>query len=87
MVGLCGALRGAGDTFWAMCISVTLHWLMVGLLYVMFYVLNLSAQIAWVALIVWIMLFAYVFYLRYRGGKWREMRVIDQPKEALTVPD
>lgn len=87
MVGLCGALRGAGDTFWAMCISVTLHWLMVGLLYVMFNVLNFSAKLAWVALIVWIMLFAYVFYLRYRGGKWREMRVIDQPEEALAVPD
>jgi MATE family multidrug resistance protein len=82
VVALCGALRGAGDTFWAMCISVTLHWLMVGLLVVIFKVLNASAQVAWVALMLWFLLFSFIFYLRYRGGKWRSMRVIEEPNPA-----
>lgn len=76
LVALCGALRGAGDTLWAMRTSVALHWMMVGILFVMFKVAHASAEVAWVVLIVWFLLFSYVFVARYRGGKWREMRVI-----------
>lgn len=76
VVAFCGALRGAGDTFWAMCISVALHWLMVAVLFVMFKVVHASAQLAWVALITWFMLFSFVFYLRYRSGKWRKIEVV-----------
>lgn len=83
VVAFCGALRGAGDTFWAMCISVTLHWLMVAVLFVMFRVLHTSAELAWVALILWFMLFSFVFYLRYRSGKWRQIQVIQEPSAEL----
>ncbi len=79
VVAFCGALRGAGDTFWAMSISVALHWLMVAVIYVMFEVLHTSAQMAWVAMISWFLLFSLVFYLRYRSGKWREIKVINDP--------
>ena len=83
MVAFIGALRGAGDTFWAMGVSVTLHWLMVAILFVMFKVLHTSAEMAWVALILWILLFSFVFYLRYRSGKWREIEVIHAPGTDL----
>lgn len=86
VVSLCGALRGAGDTLWAMCASVTLHWFMVVLIFVIFRVLHLSAQVAWVTVIAWFLLFSFVFFLRYRGGKWREMKVIqDTGMELIPV--
>ncbi|HEY3298913.1 MAG TPA: MATE family efflux transporter [Armatimonadota bacterium] len=79
IVAFVGALRGAGDTFFAMLMSVTLHWLVVGCLFVMFRVMHLSARVGWVSVIVWFMLLGFAFYLRYRSGKWREMRVVDSP--------
>lgn len=85
IIAFCGALRGAGDTFYAMLISVTLHWLMVGALFVMFRVMHVSARVGWMGVIVWFMLLSFAFYLRYRSGKWREMRVVDMPEEASIV--
>ncbi|MEN6519847.1 MAG: MATE family efflux transporter [Armatimonadota bacterium] len=85
MVAFTGALRGAGDTFWAMSISVTLHWLMVVILYVMFNVMHASAQFAWTALVAWMLIFIFVFYLRYRSGKWREIKIIHDPVDMLPV--
>jgi MATE family multidrug resistance protein len=76
MVAFCGALRGAGDTFWAMCMSVSLHWLMVGIIFVMLKVMHTSAQAAWVAMILWFFGLSFVFVLRYRGGKWRSIEVV-----------
>ena len=81
MVAFCGALRGAGDTFWAMYTSVSLHWLIVAILAVMLKVLHTSPEAAWVTMIAWFMLFSLVFWLRYRSGKWRHIRVIHNPTE------
>lgn len=83
VIAFSGALRGAGDTFWAMTISVALHWLMVVILFVMFNVVHASVEIAWVAMILWFMLFSFVFYLRYRSGKWREIKVIQDSRTDL----
>lgn len=85
VITFCGALRGAGDTLWAMSASVALHWLMVGVLFVLFRVVHASAETAWVTLIAWIMLFSLVFFLRYRSGKWREIRVIEPGAERVPL--
>jgi len=81
IVSFCGALRGAGDTFWAMFISVSLHWLMVVVLYVLFNVMHVSAQAAWVFIIIWVVMLAFAFYLRYRTGSWRNIELIQQIEE------
>ena len=47
MVVFSGALRGAGDTFWTMCISVGLHWLLLPVLFITLKILQLSPQTAW----------------------------------------
>jgi MATE family multidrug resistance protein len=73
-----GALRGAGDTLWAMGISVILHWLMVALLAYLFIVCHASVQVGWVAIVLWMIPLISVFYLRYRSGKWRTIKVINQ---------
>lgn len=81
-----GALRGAGDTFWAMCVSVAFHWLLVALLYVLLRVLNLGPLPAWLAVCLVFMSFSFVFYLRYRGGKWRTLRIVEPEPEAEPLP-
>lgn len=76
MVVFSGALRGAGDTFWAMCLSVAMHWLLVPVLALCLKVLELPPQTAWLALIVFFLAFSGLFYGRYRAGKWRTLAVV-----------
>ncbi len=71
-----GVLRGAGDTFWAMCISVAMHWLLLPVLYLVLKVLQLPPQTAWLAIIFLFMAFSVIFYLRYRSGRWKLLRVV-----------
>ena len=85
VVVLVGALRGAGDTFWAMCISVSMHWLLVPILFVILHVLKLSPEVAWAALVATFLVFSGLFYLRYRSGRWREIRVVPSQEELLAT--
>ena len=80
-----GTLRGAGDTFWAMCISVTLHWLLLPILVVMLHVLGMSAEAAWTAIVLTFLFFSYVFYLRFRSGRWRQIRMVHSPAELVAT--
>jgi MATE family multidrug resistance protein len=77
-----GALRGAGDTFWAMCISVAFHWTLVAVLVVLLKLFNIGAFWAWLVLCMVFMMFSGAFYLRYRTGKWRTLRVVEQELKA-----
>ena len=87
MLVFSGALRGAGDTFWAMCISVVLHWIMVSVLAGMLYGLGWTAGPAWVVICVVFMLFSGAFYLRYHSGKWRHIRVIEHLPEPVPLTE
>ena len=80
-----GALRGAGDTFWAMCISVSLHWILLPILIVMLHWLGMSPESAWVVIVLTFLAFSYLFYLRYRSGRWREIRVVQTTEELIAV--
>jgi MATE family multidrug resistance protein len=77
-----GALRGAGDTFWAMCISVSMHWIIVPVLYIMLKVYDTSAEAGWVAFISIFMFFAVVFYLRFRTGHWKTIKIVHNEEET-----
>lgn len=72
-----GALRGAGDTFWAMCISVMFHWILVVVLYGLQNWLGSGPLPSWLMLCVIFMMFSVAFYLRYHSGKWRTLRVVE----------
>lgn len=78
MVVFSGVLRGAGDTFWAMCISVAMHWLLLPALYLALKVFHLPPQTAWLALIFLFLAFSAIFYLRYRVGHWKRLRVVGE---------
>lgn len=73
-----GALRGAGDTFWAMCISVSMHWfLVIGQMFLL-KAAQLPARWAWGFLCLTLLAFSGLYYLRYRSGKWQTIRVLDE---------
>lgn len=72
-----GALRGAGDTFWAMVITVILHWVLVIILYVLIDVLNFSAKAGWVSVVLIFISFSILILWRYSSGKWREIKVVE----------
>ncbi len=80
-----GALRGAGDTLWAMCISVGLHWVLVAVLMTLLRVLHAPVETAWAVLVAVILCFSGIFYLRYRSGKWRTIRVVHEPESAQSA--
>ncbi|MBF0594647.1 MAG: MATE family efflux transporter [Candidatus Omnitrophica bacterium] len=81
-----GALRGAGDTFWAMAISVSLHWIVVGALYVMLRMLNMSPLAGWAALVGLFFVFSFIVFFRYQTGNWRKIKVVE-PLPVVTVAD
>ncbi len=76
LITFIGALRGAGDTFWAMFISVALHWIIVPILFIMLKVIGLPLQICWSVMVAIFFLFSFVLYLRYRSGHWKNIKVI-----------
>ena len=80
-----GALRGAGDTFWAMLISVSLHWVLVPVLYVMLKILDIELKAAWITVVGLFLLFSVFVYLRYKSGKWRKISII-RPSMAPAAP-
>ncbi len=71
-----GALRGAGDTLWAMCYHVSLHWLAALTLYAGTRWMGLPVVQAWALVIAVFMIFSGVAWLRYRTGKWRSIKVV-----------
>jgi MATE family multidrug resistance protein len=83
-----GALRGAGDTFRTMLLSVSGHWVLAlaGLLLVR--VFHAPPRVTWVVVVVLVMSLGVVLYLRYRTGHWRRIRVVDSspPSAAPGLP-
>ena len=72
-----GALRGAGDTFWAMIITGVLHWTLVPLLFVVLRVLKLSDRAGWASMVLVFVGFGTLIVWRYSSGKWRNIRVVE----------
>lgn len=71
-----GALRGAGDTFWAMVITVTSHWMLVFGVVLMIRVFKLSPEVTWGVFVFTMPVIALAFYARYKTGKWRTIEVV-----------
>jgi MATE family, multidrug efflux pump len=74
------AVKGAGDTRFVMYMTVSLAWLvMVVPTYLAVYVLDWGVYSAWWFLSAFMIILSAVFYLRFKGGKWESMRVIEMP--------
>lgn len=74
-----GALKGAGDTDYVMkAIAVASLLVMVIPVYVLVEVVGAGARLVWPVLTIYVWTLGLLVWLRYRGGKWRGMRVIEK---------
>jgi MATE family multidrug resistance protein len=82
----CSAIKGAGDTRYVMLATVILSvFLFIIPVYLAVVVFELGLMVAWVFATVYITLLGVVFYLRFLGGKWKTMRVIEQRAEIPMI--
>jgi len=80
------ALKGAGDTKAVMIISVSLSWTtMIIPSYLASVVYNWGLYVTWCFITLYIALLGIVFYIRFLGGKWESMRVIEEAP-VVVVP-
>lgn len=76
---LVGTLKGAGDTQFLLRVSLVLATLLGVFSWLSVEVWKLGVYGCWTLIVFWCLLAAVTYVLRYRGGKWRAMRVIEQP--------
>lgn len=78
------ALRGAGDTFWTMVLSVSGHWASALACIAAVRWLDVGPKTSWLMVVGMVFTLASSFYLRYRYGAWRKIRVVE---ERASVPN
>jgi multidrug resistance protein, MATE family len=71
-----GALRGAGDTKFVMKVSVILHWIFAGVSFLLIKILVVSPVLMWVFMILFVLTIGFVLVLRWKSGKWEEIKLI-----------
>ncbi len=74
-----GALRGAGDTRWIMVTSISVHWLMLLVQYLVIVHWRLGPLISWWIFVAMILILALLYLWRLLGGRWR------RPERLATV--
>jgi MATE family multidrug resistance protein len=72
-----GALKGAGDTRFLLVVSLFLASLLAVFSYLSVQVWQLSVYGCWTLVVLWCLIAAVVYVLRFWQGKWRRMRVIE----------
>ncbi len=81
-----GAIRGAGDTAWAMVASGICHWGGTLYTFILTHRLRLEPVTAWNLFLLIFPVLSLVFWLRFRSGRWKGKNVIP-PEEALALTD
>ncbi len=81
------AIKGAGDTVFVLRVSLVLAILLAGLSYASVEVWHLGVYGCWALVTGWVWIAAIAFYLRFRQGKWRSMRVIESPPAACAAAE
>ena len=78
------AIKGAGDTRFVM-LTILIFSVLVLVLpaYIAIVILGYGLNIAWGIGASYVIVLGFVFYLRFRGGKWKGMRVIERPMADL----
>ncbi|MCK6491059.1 MAG: MATE family efflux transporter [Planctomycetes bacterium] len=76
VVVVSGALRGAGDTVFTMCLSVGLHWLLLPVAVLGLHVLHGGPLTVWCVQVGVFMAASGLFWWRWQGGRWRRIQVV-----------
>lgn len=78
------AIKGAGDTKFVMWVTgVASLVVMIIPTYLAVVTLDLGIYIAWICVTAYIALLSVIFLFRFRGGKWKTMRVIESDAASL----
>ena len=72
------AVRGAGDTKYMMYLTIVMAWGFFAIPCIIMRMLGCSVWYLWGCLSLYILLFGFLCYRRYRGGKWTKMKVIEE---------
>ncbi len=72
-----GSLKGAGDTRFLLFVSLVLATLLAGFSYLSVEVWHLNVFGCWALIVFWCLIAAVTYVIRFRLGKWRQMRVIE----------
>lgn len=75
------ALKGAGDTRFVLLVSLALSWGVMAIPAYISWRMGWGLYAIWSFATVYIMILGSTFYLRFRGGKWKTMRVIEEAAE------
>jgi len=83
------AIKGAGDTKFILRVSVALATLLAAFSYLGVEVWQFSVYGCWMLITAWVWIAAVTFFIRFRQGQWRTMRVIetDGAEEADPRPN
>ena len=82
----CSAIKGAGDTRYVMIMTTVLSIFVLFIpVYLAVEVLEAGLMIAWVFATAYVISLGVAFYLRFLGGKWRSMRVIEQEPQVPKI--
>ena len=85
VIVLSGALKGAGDTTFALVAQTIVAWVvLVAPVYVTVEYLHMDVLAAWSCLVCYSMVAGTVFLLRFRSGYWKTIRLIQRPPDAGT---
>ncbi len=85
IVAFIGALRGAGDTLWAMWLMVSLHWSLVLIEFVSLKTLGFSVKTTWTMVVLFVLAFSLLIFKRYHSGAWRKLKIIEEPPAQAPV--
>lgn len=75
------AVKGAGDTRFVLWVSLAMATLLAVLSWLAVEVLGLGLYGCWALVSAWIAGLGVIFYLRFRNGSWKKMRVIEPFEE------
>ncbi len=80
------AIKGAGDTRFVVYIIVVISaFVLVIPTYVAIMILDYGLMAGWTIASAYVITLGFVFYARFLGGKWKSMRVIEEPVPTLCV--
>ena len=75
-----GTIRGAGDTFWCMVIHIINNCILIGVILLCVHCFHLPPLTVWLIFVIIGMLSSSAFFTRYKLGRWKSMRIIEQEK-------
>lgn len=73
------AVKGAGDTRFVMITTLVMAGVLAGATYLVIDVWGLGLVGAWTLVTAWVGVLGMIYALRFRQGRWRRMRVIEEP--------